>query len=75
MNLWIKLMNEDLATKSDLKDVRAELKSEIQSVRSELKADIQELRYGMRQMESRLTIKLGGLMALGLSIMAILNKL
>lgn len=99
VNLWLKLMNEDLATKTDMKEqqfvfkadlqaVRTELKAEIQQlrtelqeVRAELKAEIQEvrseikeIRHDIHQVESRLTIKLGGMLALGLSLMALINK-
>lgn len=55
------LMDDKLATKNDLKELKIELKT-----------DIKQLRNDMKQLENRLLIKLGGLMVVGVDVLAIL---
>jgi hypothetical protein len=55
---------KDLATKEDLL-----------SVKNELHRDIEDVRRDMREMEQRLIIKLGALIALAIGIVAALVKL
>ena len=57
-------LNETVATKADLLTLEAGLRSELQEVRSE-----------MRALEQRMTIKLGGLLVIGLGLMTALDKL
>ena len=52
---------DDLATKNDISELRAELKGDIAELRTELKGDIAELRAetigGMKDLELRITRK------------------
>ncbi len=68
-------LGETVATKDDLKDVRAEIKdvrAEINDVRVSLKAEINDVRAEMRLMEQRL-INAGqrGLIALAAFVVAV----
>src|SRR3954454_23256808 len=71
------LVVQDVATKADLAAMRADLAA----VRGELKADIAALRSDMAALEQRLTslietqslrltVRLGGLIAIGIAILA-----
>ena len=64
VNLWIELMNENLASKNDIKDLLHKMETDSMSVRHE-----------MKNLESRLTIKLGGLMATAIGLIALIQKL
>lgn len=63
--------NQNVATKTDLLQLEMKLRKEIQSVRDELRDFKQE----MRLLESRLTIRLGGIMIVGFGAMAAFIKL
>lgn len=62
----------ELATKADLLMVKAELEAEITNTRSELKADIEKLELRLKH---DLTLRLGGMMAASIAIVAALVKL
>ena len=54
----------NLASKQDIKDVKGEIKDvkgEIKDVKGEIKSVRTELKRDMKELESRLVIKLGGL--------------
>jgi predicted phage-related endonuclease len=59
------LMEETLATKEDLQEVKSELKEDLLAVKAELKSDLknlvtkEELTYKLKDLENRLTIRLG----------------
>ena len=65
----------ELATKHDIETV----KLDIENVRTELKRDIEALRadmkHDMKELELRLTIKLGAMLALAIGAVATLVKL
>ena len=78
----IRVLNEvvdsELASKQDVETVRKELKRDIkelelkiETVREELKRDIKELEL---RLTHTLTVRLGGLMALGIVLIGILVK-
>jgi hypothetical protein len=71
VNLWIELMNENLANKNDL----LELKSEVKDLVSKMDIEFMSVKYEIRDMESRITIKLGALMVTGIGLIALLQKL
>ncbi|MGQ0664816.1 MAG: coiled-coil domain-containing protein [Pseudomonadota bacterium] len=73
---------KDLATKTDLSAtagaLRAEIaavRAEIAALRAEMKNEFAALRSEMRELELRLTIKLGVMMAASVAIVAALVKL
>ena len=78
VNLWIELMNENLASKNDLQEVKSEIKEVIHKMDKDflsIRHEIQEVRHAMKDMESRLTLKLSGFMATALTLLAIFLKL
>lgn len=54
---------------------KADLKADLLATRTDLKADISQLRAEMREMELRMTIKLGGMIAASVAVTAALVKL
>ena len=69
------IIDEKLATKVDV----AELKRDIESTKAELQADISQLRIDtardLRELEMRMLIRLGGMMAASIAVVAALVKL
>ena len=61
-------IEQNLATKRDLKDLEIALKRDIEELRADLKRDLKELEY-------RMTIKLGAMLAVAVGAMATLVKL
>ena len=75
-----------LATKQDIEQLRAETKRDIEQLRlatkqdiaelrTELKRDIAEVKRDIRESEQRITIRLGGMMAVAITLVAALIKL
>jgi hypothetical protein len=75
----VELIEDKLATKKDLEQAKSELKKDIEQVKSELKLDIEvsknELKRDIKELELRMTIKLGSLMIAGMGVLVILMKL
>jgi len=75
-------MSTQLATKSDLLLTKTELRAEMQQFRQELRAEMQELRSEMKDirkdmqlLESRLTVRLGSIMVVGMGMLFAALKL
>ena len=73
--------DDSVATKADIAAVRtelvaqgAELRAEIQEVRAELHVEAKAIRAEIRDLEQRMTIKLGGLLVLALTLLTAINK-
>ena len=73
--------DNSVATKADIAAVRtelvaqgAELRAEIQEVRAELHAEAKSIRAEIRDLEQRMTIKLGGLLVLALTLLTAINR-
>ena len=71
--------------KHDIETLRAELKHDIETVRAELKLDIEKLRADLeqkfnrqeaaiREMEQKLTIKLGAMLGISVTVLALIIK-
>ena len=80
------LTSADLATKGDIHALRTELKGDIASLRGELKGDIASLRSEQRGdiaslrsdielLRRDMTIRLGGMMAVGFGVLAVIIRL
>ena len=69
----IETVDDNFATKFDLKETEYALKGDIQAVRTELKQEMQVLRHDMKQIENRLTIKMGAMMMAGIAILQFLK--
>ena len=67
--------NEHLATQPDLKALELNLKNDIEKVRAELEAVKIELKRDIHAMEHKLTIKLGAIVVIGITILSVLDKL
>ena len=63
------------ATKRDIEELRAEVKRDIEELRAEVKRDIAEVKRDIKELEQRLTIRLGGMMIAGFGVIAALIKL
>ena len=61
--------------KNDIEKVRAELKNDIETVRAELEATKTELKRDIKEMEHKLTIKLGAFLVIGITVLTVLDKL
>lgn len=54
-------LREEMATKSDVADVRSELRSEIHSLRADVGSDIMNLEKQIKELEKRLSDQISGL--------------
>ncbi len=61
--------------RTEMYAIRAELKGEIAALRSEMKGEIASLRSEMKELEHRMTIKMGIIMGTGITILGILQRL
>ena len=69
-------LKRDIATvKLDIENVRAELKRDIATVKLDIENVRAELKRDMKELELRLTIKLGAMLALAVGAVATLVKL
>ena len=68
-----------LTLRHELEKVRAELKHELEQHKAELKHDLEtnrtELKRDIKEMEQKLTIKLGVFLVIGVTILSVLDKL
>ena len=71
----IDIMNENLATKADLRELEFKLREELKAVEWRLDSRINTLESNLREMEYKLTIKLGSMMALSIGVTATLVRL
>ena len=80
------IIDEKLATKVDIAELKrdiestkAELKRDIESTKAQLQADMSQLRIDtardLRELEMRMLIRLGGMMAASIAVVAALVRL
>ncbi|MGH7964267.1 MAG: hypothetical protein ACRERD_20995 [Candidatus Binatia bacterium] len=73
------LLEQNLATKLDLKEVEANLRRDMKEMETSLRRDMKEIEAGLRRdmkdLEYRMLIKLGSLMVVGITAVATLVKL
>ena len=62
------IVEDKLATKRDLEELRIALKRDIESLRTELKRDIKELEY-------RMIVKIGSMFGIGITALVLLMKI
>ena len=67
------------ANKQALKELELTLKHELEQHKAELKHDIEtnrtELKRDIKEMEQKLTIKLGAIVVIGITVLSVLDKL
>ena len=68
------LASLEAALKIEIANVEATLKRDIQELRKELKTDISEVRRDMKEMEYRMTIKLGAIVAAIVGFFTVMDK-
>jgi uncharacterized protein involved in exopolysaccharide biosynthesis len=68
-------MTTQLATKTDLVTLRTELRSDTQFLRQEFQQESALIRKDMQLMESRLTVRLGSIMVVGMGMLFAALKL
>ena len=68
MNAWSPKNTSNSPSTTNLEKLRAELKHELETTKTELKRDIKE-------MEQKLTIKLGAFLVIGITVLSVLDKL
>ena len=95
VQLWMDLMDQNFATKSDfkehyfmtkndMKDLKTELQTEMKDLKTELQTDIKEIKADMnilknefktvlKDLEHRLTIRLGLMLAGAIGIISAIN--
>lgn len=64
----------EIAIRSDMKAMEQSIRSDMKIMELSLRAEIQELRAEMKQMESRLTLKLGGMLIAAIAVMEYLRS-
>jgi len=67
LQILVEIMETNLATREDLKDLKIELKQDLQLLRQELKSDV-------IQSEQRMTIKLGTIVSVAIGIAVAVTK-
>ena len=69
----------ELTLRNELEKVKVELKHELEQHKAELKHELEttktELKRDIREMEQKLTIKLGALLVIGITVLSVLDKL
>ena len=75
LRLLVETMNENFAIKSDLKELEWKLESKINTMESRLDLRIQSLESSIKEMEYKLTIKLGSMMAIAIGVTATLVRI
>ena len=63
------VVEENLATKLDLKEMEGRLLHEIELVRRDIKEMDAAVRHDMKEMEMRTTLRLGGLVVAGVTVL------
>ncbi|GAB4421619.1 MAG: hypothetical protein OHK0056_32530 [Bacteriovoracaceae bacterium] len=75
VKVLIEVMDDNFATKHDLKEFQFAMHSDMQKFKNELSSEIQAVRHEMKLLEQRMTIKLGTLMVICMSVLTTLNKI
>ncbi len=70
VQVWMELMDRNFATKADFKEQYFMTKADQMELRHEFKTQVDELRHDVNKLESKLTIKLGIMMAASIGIVS-----
>ena len=74
MNVWPPKNTSNSPLNNELEKLRAELKNDIEKVRAELEATKTELKRDIKEMEQKLTIKLGAFLSISVTVLALIIK-
>jgi hypothetical protein len=61
--------------KQDIAELRTELKQDIAELRTELKQDIADVRHALTQVEYKLTLRMGTMLAASIAVLTAIQKL
>lgn len=61
--------------RTDIQEFKTEIRTDIQQFKNEVTSEIQSVRHEMKLLEQRMTIKLGTLMVICMSVLTTLNKI
>jgi len=82
VEIMVEVVEDQLVTKEDFKNLRDVTKQDFRDLKVEMDSrfdrvdqEFRAVRYEMQQLEQRLTIKLGGMLAAGIAILATLIHL
>jgi hypothetical protein len=75
MKVLIDVMNENFATKSDMKELELKLDSSVVRLESKIDSTVQKFESAIREMEYKITIKLGAMLTLAIGVTATIVKL
>jgi hypothetical protein len=62
VDIWMSLINENFATKADMREFQLVNKSELKDLNADLVGQIKDLRADMKSMKNEIIFTLGGLM-------------
>jgi hypothetical protein len=65
----------DLATKRDIQDLDLRMDGRLKTLEAELRAEIKAVRTDLRDLEHRMTIRLGGMLAAAIVLVGAMVKL
>lgn len=78
-SLHSELKRIETALRGDMEKMETSLRSDMEKMETSLRGEIEKLdtsvRTGMRDLENRMTIRLGGLMVLGMGVLLSLQRL
>jgi len=74
INLVIETMDYHFATKNDLQGMETNIRSDMKDMETSLRSEMKDIRAEMKEMESRMTLKLGGIMLSGIALMEFLRS-
>lgn len=74
VNEWLELMDQNFATKQDIKEIVHRMESLSTEFRYECKSIRDEMRSDKKDLEKTLTIRLGGILLTGLGLLELIHK-
>lgn len=72
VQLWMDLMDQNFATKSDLKEHYFMVKADLVSIQTEIKEFKTETQSNFKDLEHKLTIRLGAMLSTGIILLGVL---
>ena len=75
MKILIEVMDQNFATKTDLQELRTEMQTGFRELRTWTETGFRELKTEIEKSEYKLTIKLGAMMTVAMTVLTMLVKL
>ena len=75
VSVFSDMRDAELATKSDLKELEHALKTDIAELRAEVNHEIGALRAEIKEMELRITMRLGGMIAVAVALITLFQQI